>query len=227
MGNHFSGQAWKDYVWDDYLATPQILLPVGLGISAAAISHWDKPLQRHWLGLLGHHRSYSDIGNYTLIGAVILDGILLPGEGRNGWDEAWTIGEAYGASSLTVYLLKTAVQRPRPGRGGGVGTQSFPSGHSSSSFTAATLIERNSGPLLGVPAYGLAAFTAFERVEEGHHYPSDILAGAAIGTFFASVIDSLHWGSGTGVGGIARPPEAKVGFLDGLHGVTLELSFSF
>ena len=229
VGNHFSGEAWSKYVWDDYLATPEILIPVGFAVSAAAISHWDKPLQRHWDGLLGNHRSYSDIGQYTLIGLVVLDGILLPGEGRTWWDEAWTIGEAYGASSLMVYILKTGVQRPRPGGSStGIGTHSFPSGHANSSFTAATLIERNSGPLFGLPAYGLAAFTSFERVEEGHHYPSDILASAAIGTFFASVFDSLHWGTGPGDGGIARPPpEATFGFLDGLHGFTLELSFGF
>jgi len=229
VGKHFSSTAWKEDVWDDYLATPEILLPLGFAISAAAISHWDKTLERHWQGLLGNHRSYSDIGQDALIGLVVLDGVLLPGEGRNWWDEVWTIGEAYGASSLTVYILKTAVQRPRPSSGGtGIGTHSFPSGHSNSAFTAATLIERNSGPLFGLPSYGLAAFTAFERVEEGHHYPSDILASAAIGTFFASVFDSLHWGSGPGDGGIARPPpEAKLGFQDGLHGFNLELSFRF
>jgi membrane-associated phospholipid phosphatase len=228
VGNHFSSKAWKDYVWDDYLATPEILLPLGFAVSAAAISHWDRTLERHWNGLLGSHRSYSDLGQYALIGAVALDGILLPGEGRNWWDEVWTIGEAYGASSLTVYVLKTSVQRPRPGGGHGIGTHSFPSGHSNSAFTAATLIERNSGPMFGVPAYGLAAFTAFERVEEGHHYPSDILASAAIGTLSANIFDSLHWGAGNGAGGIARPTaEAKFGFLDGLHGFTLELSIGF
>ncbi|HLY74429.1 MAG TPA: phosphatase PAP2 family protein [Planctomycetota bacterium] len=229
VGKHFSSQAWKEDVWNDYLTTPEVLLPIGLAVSAAAISHWDKPLQHHWLGLLGNHRSYSDIGQDALIGLVVLDGVLLPGEGRNWWDDIWTIGEAYGASSLTVFMLKTAVQRPRPGgSASGIGTHSFPSGHSQSAFTAATLIERNSGPLFGLPSYGLAAFTAFQRVEEGHHYPSDILAGAAIGVLSASIFDSLHWGSGPGDGGIARPgADAKLGFLDGLHGFTFELNFGF
>jgi len=230
VANHFSGKAWKEYVWEDYLTEPAVLLPVGLAVSAAAISHWDKTLAQHWQGVLGAHRSYSDIGQYTLIGAVVLTGLFLPGEGRNWWDEAWTIGESYGAASLTTYALKTAVKRPRPGHtpGTGVGTHSFPSGHSTSAFTAATLIERNSGLGLGLPAYGLAAFTAFERVEEGHHFPSDVLAGAAIGTLSASIFDYLHWGKGPQGGGIARPSvDARVGFVDGLHGFDLEVAILF
>ena len=80
-------------------------------------------------------------------------------------------------------MTKTEVKRPRPGSapGTGAGTHSFPSGHSTSAFTAATLIERNSGPLLGLPAYGLAAFTAFERVEEGRVVVSDQDADPGVG----------------------------------------------
>jgi membrane-associated phospholipid phosphatase len=224
-GNHFSCKAWKNYVWDDYLLTPAILLPLGLGISAAAISHWDKQILKQWEGATGDKGWYSDAGNYTLIGSSIILGLLLPGEGRNAWDEGWTIAESFGLSYITDYILKISVQRPRIGSSG---THSFPSGHATSAFTAATLIERNSGLAFGIPAYGLAAFTAFQRVEEGRHYPSDVLAGAAIGTFWASVVDHLHWGSGPGTGGIARPPvDLKVGFVDGLHGFDLELLVRF
>lgn len=225
---HFSARAWREFVWEDYLATPQVLLPLGFAISAAAISHWDKRLQQHWFGLLGNRGWYSDAGQYTLIGAVVLDGILLPGEGRNWWDEAWTIGEAYGAASLTAFVMKTGVKRPRPGAapGTGNGTHSFPSGHSTSSFTAATLIESNSGPLFGIPAYGLAGFVAFERVEEGRHFPSDVLAGAAIGTLSAGIFDALHWGR-DGEGGIGRPSAKLALDMDGLKGFLLTLTLRY
>jgi len=227
VGDHFSAKAWKETVWDEYLTQPEILIPIGLGASAAIISHWDKTLQKQWNGLLGNHRSYSDIGQYTLIGSTLLLGLLAPGEGRNAWDELWTIGEGYGAAALSVAVLKEAVQRPRPG-GGGIGTHSFPSGHSSAAFTSAALIQENSGWLAGAPAAGLAAFTAFERVEEGHHYPSDVLAGAAIGVLSASIFDRLHWGSGPAGPGIARnPPEVRMSFSDGLRGFDLELVFKF
>jgi membrane-associated phospholipid phosphatase len=228
--NHFSGDAWKNYVWDDYLATPAVLLPLGLGVSAAVISHWDKTIQAHWVGVLGAKDStYSDAGQYILLGSSILLGLFLPGEGRNWWDEAWTIGEALGMASLTSLVLKTAVNRARPGMTPGTtdGTRSFPSGHATLAFTSAALIERNNGLAVGLPAYGLAAFTGFERVEEGFHWPSDVLAGAAVGVLWASLVDHLHWGS-EGKGGIARPPvDLKVGFVDGLHGFDLELLVRF
>ncbi len=127
-------------------------------------------------------------------------------------------------AALMDWVLKTTMKRSRPSGGHYL----FPSGHATSAFTAATLIERNSGLPFGLPAYGLAAFTAFERVEEGDHFPSDVLAGAAVGTLWASVVDHLHWGSGPGEGGIARPPvDVKIGFVDGLHGFTLELMLQF
>lgn len=211
------------------MTTPQVLLPAAFAVAAGAISHWDKMLQRRWFSLLGNRGWYSDAGQYTLIGAVVLDGILLPGPGRNWWDEAWTIGEAYGASSLTAFVLKTGVKRPRPGSapGTGNGTHSFPSGHATSSFTAATLIEANSGPLFGIPSYLLAGFVAFERVEEGRHYPSDVLAGAAIGTLSAGIFDSLHWGGVDEQGGIARPTGKLSLDMGGLKDAMLALEIHF
>jgi membrane-associated phospholipid phosphatase len=199
-----------------------------LGVSAAAISHWDRRLQSHWVGAYSTHAHYSDIGQYTLIGASILIGGFLPGEGRNWWDETWTVGEAFATSSLTTTVLKQLVMRPRPGSGPGylVGTHSFPSGHATSAFAGATLIEANSGPALGLPAYALAGFTAFGRVAEGRHYPSDVLAGAAIGSLSAGIIDALHWGSGA-EGGIARPQRKLSLQMDGLKAFSLSLALGF
>jgi membrane-associated phospholipid phosphatase len=147
----------------------------------------------------------------------------MPGEGRNSWDELWTMAEAYAASTMTSTAMKYAVERLRPG----FGVHSFPSGHASIAFTGATLIERNSGELLGIPAYALAAFTGFERVEAGRHFPSDVLAGAAIGTLSAGILDALHWGAGPGAKGIAGPHLTCKVEMDGLRGGMLEIAFGF
>lgn len=227
--SHGSSKAWRAYVWEDYLTQAPVLLPLGLAVSAAAISPWDKELEKRWHGVLGGHQTYSNIGVYTLGGAAVLSGAFFPGEGRNTWDELWTQAESLLAASLTVYVLKISVARPRPHDDSptGSGNYSFPSSHSAVAFTAATLIDRNSGPWAGIPAYGLAGFTAFERVEAGRHYQSDVLAGAAIGALSAGIVDSLHWGAGPGRG-IARPgADLRVGFVDRCHGVSMNLEFPF
>lgn len=94
----------------------------------------------------------------------------------------------------TAYVLNTAikqvVRRRRPQLGDlpqlvKTPTQlSFPSAHASSSFAGA----RAYAPLLaqgrgGVVLYPLALAMAASRVYLGVHYPSDILAGAVLGTF--------------------------------------------
>jgi undecaprenyl-diphosphatase len=228
LDRHFSSAAWNDYVWDDYLTKPEVLLPVGLALSAVAISHWDRPLERRWEGALGGHSSVSDIGEFSLVGAVVLVGVLFPGTDRNGTDEAWTIGETFAAASLTAIALKAGVKRSAPGEppGSHDHDHSFGSFHSTSAFAASELLERNSGPLIGLPAFGLAAITAFSRVAEGKRYPSDVLAGAAIGTLSAGVFDSLHWGNGSS-GGIARPSMKIALDTDALKECQLTITLTF
>ena len=73
--------------------------------------------------------------------------------------------------------LKFAVDRRRPD-----GTRfSFPSGHTSSSFATAAVLQRHFGWRVGLPAYGLAAFVGGSRLQENRHYLSDVIFGAAIG----------------------------------------------
>lgn len=75
---------------------------------------------------------------------------------------------------------------------------SFPSDHASAAFAIAVavlLLHRRTG----LAFLGLAAAISVARVFEGVHYPSDILAGAAIGTasaicvtrFVRPVIESI------------------------------------
>lgn len=66
-------------------------------------------------------------------------------------------------------------------------SHSFPSGHSASSFAAATVIAAVS-PRLRVPAFVLAAAIAFSRVYNGVHWPTDVLVGAAVGVVTALLL---------------------------------------
>ncbi len=76
------------------------------------------------------------------------------------------------------------------------GAQSFPSGHAMFAFFLATLLaihywhwpvkaaSRPRAHVYAVVAYLLAGAVAVARVAVGVHYPSDVLAGALIGTTF-------------------------------------------
>ena len=110
----------------------------------------------------------------------------------------WSIAKAAGIgvqtaggilTRSTVGFLKQNVGRSRPGGGNG----SFPSAHASGAATYATFASANIETLgwsrgavtasdIGLGA--LAAATAWARVEANFHYPSDVLGGIAIGSFF-------------------------------------------
>ena len=80
------------------------------------------------------------------------------------------------AQTMTA-AVKTSVGRTRPD-----GTEySFPSGHSSVTFATATVLQRDLGWKVGVPAYGLATYVAASRIQDKRHFLSDVTFGAAIG----------------------------------------------
>jgi membrane-associated phospholipid phosphatase len=225
FNSHFSSKAWRFYVWEDYLTQPAILIPLGMGVAAAIVSHWDKPWEKKLRNSITGSETLSDVTLYTLIGGALLSGALFPGDGRNTWDELFTQGEGFGATALTTATIKEFTHRPRPFSGGG-SAKSFPSGHTSASFCAATLIERNFGIEAGIPAYAVAALCGYARVSAARHYPSDVMAGAAIGILSARIFDGLHWGV-DGKGGIARPGwDLRVTMEDRRHGL-LELALAF
>ena len=133
-------------------------------------------------------RRYSKLGEHGLlwygIGAA---GALADGRRRGRWVRATAV---VGGSYVISTSIKMAIGRKRPlvedlphlmATPTGL---SFPSSHSSSSFAAA----RAYGKLLpSVPLYAAASAMAFSRLYLGVHYPSDILAGAALGTALGSL----------------------------------------
>lgn len=88
------------------------------------------------------------------------------------------LGSSYFATMGTTHLLKRIVNRQRPNSG----NHSFPSGHTASAFSGAAFLQKRYGWQLGAPAYAMAAFTGYSRVQAKKHYWSDVFAGAALAT---------------------------------------------
>lgn len=104
-----------------------------------------------------------------------------------------------GAVCTAAYqMLKRGTVRPRPYQSlqgvafGAVPLDrfSFPSGHTLHAV-AFTLVATSHYPALWVPLAAFTALTAASRVVLGLHYPSDVLAGAALGGLVAALSFSL------------------------------------
>ena len=58
---------------------------------------------------------------------------------------------------------------------------SFPSGHSATTFAAATVLQQHLGYKAGVPTYLIASYVAASRLHDNRHFASDVIFGAATG----------------------------------------------
>jgi membrane-associated phospholipid phosphatase len=104
---------------------------------------------------------------------------------RRGWLRGVAVVAAsYGAN----YAVKLAVRRSRPQLAGlepltpVVSRLSFPSAHATTSFAAARAFSR---VVPAAPLYAAAVAFAVSRPYLGVHYPSDVVAGALLGTLLA------------------------------------------
>ena len=119
--------------------------------------------------------------------AIGVAGYALDEPRRPQWRQA--VSTVVGTYALNT-AVKLVVRRRRPQLPGlppltDTPTQlSFPSAHASTSFAGALAYTRLGLP--AVPLYALAKGLAVSRLYLGVHYPSDVLAGAVLGTAVAA-----------------------------------------
>jgi undecaprenyl-diphosphatase len=94
------------------------------------------------------------------------------------------------SDAATARLLKPLFGRPRPLGHGGL---SLPSVHAANAYAIATLFSYFVRKLpFTVFAFVMAALVAYSRVHLGLHYPTDVLAGAAVGFADALIIIVIY-----------------------------------
>ena len=150
----------------------------------------DRELQRwivdHRVGILDpFFVALSAVGSFGLVWLAI--GLAAGLRQRRPW-LVLLVATGVLAADLISLALKLSFGRERPSVADAeqdplVSTPlglSFPSGHSSTSFAAATILAAYL-PALALPLYALAALVAVSRVYVGVHYPLDIVGGALLG----------------------------------------------
>lgn len=91
--------------------------------------------------------------------------------------KAGTMISGLSLTGLTTVALKLAVWDRTPNEK----YFGWPSGHTASSFTVASILDEQYGPRVGVPAYLVASFVGYRMLESGDHWLSDVLFGAVLG----------------------------------------------
>lgn len=143
-------------------------------------------------GVLWGARALSHFGEHSLGWlAIAVLGAIFQADRRRAW---LTAGVGAFLAHATAVVIKRVVRRERPHHPAiavNVGTPSrlsFPSAHATSTTAASFLMARATG--LPLPAL-LVPPMALSRLVLGVHYPSDVLAGVAVGAVVAKAVGTI------------------------------------
>jgi membrane-associated phospholipid phosphatase len=176
-------------------ATPEWLL-FGGAVAAVGVSHgFDSQVRTHFTG---NSAAASNEANSHTVQDALPAATLFVGtwglaqltDDTDGRREAGAMLEASVLSIGTSYVLNYASGRrgpnetSDPNRWWSAGT-SFPSQHTTAAFAIGTVLAESGNShyrwVRRVLGYGVAGFTAYERLKHNAHWLSDTAAGAALG----------------------------------------------
>jgi membrane-associated phospholipid phosphatase len=172
-------------------------MPAVFGVSAVVLATtlFDEPIQRHLFPSRNNDpsadlRALGDKGQ--LLGPAVgtlfaVQGVLA--DSAKSKETAFLSYESFALAGLTESVLKFAVGRARPSKTDDAfdfkaasGDSSFPSGHTTVAFAAATVFsEQYPSWMVIIPSYGIASAIGFSRLYANQHWSSDVMAGAILG----------------------------------------------
>jgi hypothetical protein len=141
---------------------------------------------------LGSTSKFGDQMGQVIPNAIYAGSMWLYGYFKNNelaTERSWVMIKASIYSGLFTDVFKSIAQEERPN---GSNRQSFPSGHATSAFAFASVVHAEHGLAWGVPAYALASFVGYSRMNDNKHYFHDVVAGAVVGTSYGF---GLHYRS--------------------------------
>ncbi len=159
-----------------------------------SINSQDTKYDKIWLGVTNSATPISIVSPLSLYAMGYFH--YLP----KGKENAYATAGSLAINSILTFGLKWSIQRERPFANNPniykktqAGSYSFPSGHTSTAFaTATSLTLAYPKWYVAVPAYAWASAVGYSRMHLGVHYPSDVLAGAIIGTLSSFVAFKLN-----------------------------------
>ncbi|MGS2740948.1 phosphatase PAP2 family protein [Sinomicrobium sp. M5D2P17] len=152
-------------------------------------------------------KTIEDSGNALLFSlpVVALGSTFIIGDKKG----SWQFLKGFVVNEIVTYGLKSAIHKPRPN---GANNRSFPSGHTSTTFQSAAFIQKRYGWRYGLPAYALAVWTGYSRIQADQHDLLDVLVGAVIGIGSSYVFTSEYPGKHLELTFSSSGKEVLIGF---------------
>ena len=197
-----TSKQWKKAAW--WLSGVSIALMADRGIGGK-MQEWKQQstIVQKWSPRITHLGSYTGL---FVLGAVGLTGVI----SRNKKLKTTVLlsAQSFITASAWTLFFKSITGRSRPDflnhwRGPGYFFKapadvqkssweynSFPSGHTSTIFSIATVFARQykNKPLIAIACYTTASLVGLTRIIENRHWASDVIAGAGLGYFCGTVV---------------------------------------